>query len=195
MTSSSMNNKDDLGFASSVHAIVGPILSKYDFAIKYESPLAVGFQSTNVDLSVFRRPYSYEIDIDVCHMSHREHFSLQDIIDSQDGIGGVLLQASSPARVVQCLTSMAVLLATYGQNILKGDLAAFQHMSLYVKTRDENVTREIVTRPIRDAAESAWKRKDYCKVLELYKSIIQELTAIEERRLEYARRHLSRKTK
>jgi hypothetical protein len=48
-----------------------------------------------------------------------------------------------------------------------------------------------VQQPTREAANAAWEAKDYAKVHELYGSLGEDLTPVERKRLEYARRKLS----
>ena len=69
--------------------------------------------------------------------------------------------------------------------MLDGDGKVFAQMKEVSDQRSQKYTAEVVQRPIREAAELAWKQKRYHEVKRLYESIADDLTTIEEKRLTY----------
>jgi hypothetical protein len=45
-------------------------------------------------------------------------------------------------------------------------------------------------RRIREQVNKAWQAKDYAKVVELYEQVRDDLSPAEQKKLEYARKHL-----
>jgi hypothetical protein len=78
----------------------------------------------------------------------------------------------------------------YGAGALTGDIDTYQRLGAEAETRSEVYTKKVVQEPIRTAAIAAWQRHDYAKVKELYESIAADLTAVEKKRLEYAKSHI-----
>ena len=54
----------------------------------------------------------------------------------------------------------------------------------------EQLIEEFDRAPFRRKADAAWKKKDFVKVVELYESIIDYLSEVELKKLDYARRHM-----
>ena len=143
-------------------------------------------------LALFHQPLSYELDLVVIRKDGADqHFSLQDVVEAAQGIEPTFFQASSADRVFQCMTLIMQLLQKYGAGVLRGDVDAFDRMAKAHERRSRELTNEVVSRPIREAAEVAWKNKDYGEVKRLYESLRGNLTDTEARRLNYAAAHLS----
>jgi hypothetical protein len=67
----------------------------------------------------------------------------------------------------------------------------FRRMAEVFNYRSHKLTQEVVNTPIRKAAEFAWKSRDYGEVKSRYLSVQKQLTDVEGKRLDYARRHLN----
>ena len=61
----------------------------------------------------------------------------------------------------QCIASITDLLKRYGSSVLNGDAKAFSHMAEVSDHRSHAYTKDVVQRPIREAAELGWKQKRY----------------------------------
>lgn len=75
--------------------------------------------------------------------------------------------------------------------MLAGDPAAYERIGEAARQHNEAYTKQVVQRPIREAAESAWEKRDYATVRALYEPIEGDLTPVEKKRLDYAKSHSS----
>ena len=91
--------------------------------------------------------------------------------------------------MAECMRTIAGLLREYGKAVLAGEPMAFDQMAEIRRVRNESLTKEVVQKPIRKAAEAAWQNHDYVAVRDLYASIELDLTPTEKKKLAYA--HLS----
>lgn len=113
-------------------------------------------------------------------------FSLQDVLEAAQSADAAFFQASSAERIFQCVTSITQILQKYGAGALRGDVDAFYNMAKVRECRGKELTNAVMDRPIRETAEIAWTNKDFGEVRRLYESVHGDLTATEERRLNYA---------
>ena len=175
-----------LGFTDAVIEHIEPILEKFGFERVEASCRFVVYQSSDVSLDIVHDLLSNEIGIEL----QRLHPPLERCT-----FGAVLLsagesysfQASTLKRVDAVVGRIAGLLQEYGRKVLIGDVETYQRLSNELKERSKQYTKKFVLGPIRDAAKAAWKKQDFVAVIELYESIEKELTALERRRLIYAR--------
>jgi hypothetical protein len=98
-------------------------------------------------------------------------------------------QASNQKALRGCIQVIADLVAKYYRPMLAGDLAVLDRVAAYSSEKNAAYTRQLVERPVRDAAAEAWRAKDYVRVRELYRSIRESLTPVERKRLDYAGKH------
>jgi hypothetical protein len=186
-----MKDRHLLGFEEAVRTLLEPVLNRHGFLREEESPGVVRFESPRVSVALLHQPVSYELDLVVIRKDWPDQrFSLQDVVEAAQGAEPTFFQASSADRVSQCVTSIARLLEKYGVGVLRGDVDAFDRMAKAHEHRSRELTNEVVSKPIREAAEIAWKNKDYGQVKRLYESVRGDLTATEVRRLNFAAAHL-----
>ncbi len=117
----------------------------------------------------------FEIDVGLARRAGAsDRHSLGDILEYASAPGGkerAFFQASEPGRVAYCVQAIGELLREYGTTILAGEPTAFDRMAEMSDRRNAAYTKEIVQRPIRTAAEEAWRKHDYLKVRNLYSRI------------------------
>lgn len=187
-----MKDRRSLGFEEAVRTLLEPVLNRYGFVRVEESSHLVQFESPHVSLALLHQPVSYELDLVVTRKDWPDrHFSLQDVLEATQGAKPTFFQASSADRVSLCVTLITQLLQEYGDGVLRGDMDAYDRMAKAQDARSQELTNEVVSRPIREAAEAAWKNKDYVQVKRLYESVRGDLTPTEVRRLNYAAAHLA----
>ncbi len=183
---------DPLGFASCVGSILQPLLVANGLAEVQVTSHVADFASPNASIHIARDPYSYEIDARISHRGAPERtFSIADLVDAAGGDSArerCFSQAASPANMEAAFADIARLLSEYGHEALRGDYAIFERMADIVNARSKELTDKVVDAAARQAAESAWERKDYLAVQRLYASLTGPLTDVEVARLEFARR-------
>lgn len=185
----SKNNRERLGFSEAVIRHIEPVLAQFGFHRVDTSCYAVAYQSSAVSLEVVHDFLSYDIGIEFRRLyAPSEHCTLGGILES---VGEVCsFQASTPQRIDEVISRIADLFREYGAGALTGDIDTYQRLGAEAETRSEVYTKKVVQEPIRTAAIAAWQRHDYAKVKELYESIAADLTAVEKKRLEYAKSHI-----
>jgi hypothetical protein len=138
-------------------------------------------------------PTSYEIEVTFTRKANpSQQCNLRDMLELASAPSrkyGVFFQASQPERVVECVQTIAGLLREYGKSVLTGEPTAFERLAEISRLHNEAYTKEVVQKPIRKAAEEAWRDHDYLTVRNLYGSIEADLTPSERKKLEYAESH------
>ncbi|RKX23425.1 MAG: hypothetical protein DRP47_12810 [Candidatus Zixiibacteriota bacterium] len=185
----SKNNRECLGFSEAVMRYIEPVLTQFGFRLVDTSCYVVSYQSSAVSLEVVHDLLSYDIGMEFRRLyAPSEHCTLGGILAS---VGEVCsFQASTPQRIDAVISRIADLLRKYGAGALNGDIDTYQRLVAEAKARSEAYTKKVVQEPIRTAAIDAWQKHDYAKVKELYESIGADLTAVEKKRLEYAKSHI-----
>lgn len=186
----SKNDREHLGFAEAVIRQIEPLLAQFGFRRVDTSCYLVAYHSSTVSLEVIHDLRSYDIGMEFRRVSTpSEHCTLGGMLAS---VGEVCsFQASTPQRIDAVLSRIGDLLREHGTGVLTGDTGTYQHLVAEAQARSEAYTKKVVQEPIRSAAIDAWQRHDYARVRELYGAILADLTAVEKKRLEYARSHES----
>ena len=145
-------------------------------------------------LNVYHGRQSYELNVEVGSIAEPagRSYRLSDVLGAivgWDDKRPTYFQASNREAVRRCVQGIADLVANHYGPVLRGDAGVLGRVAAHTLERSRAHTREVVQRPVREAAEKAWQTKDYAKVRELYASIRDDLTLVERKRLEYAERH------
>ena len=190
---SNSGKRERLGFAEAVSEYISPVLADRGFTCIEATPYSVKFQSPNVALTVFHDLISYEIDVVYARQADpSQRYDLRNMLDAAGSKEPIFFQASTYDRIIEAMKTIADLLRKYGGDVLAGNLASFQRIGETAQDRNAAYTKEVVQKPIRKAAEDAWQKRDYAKVRDLYGPIEADLTAVEKKRLDYARSHSTR---
>jgi hypothetical protein len=185
-------SRKSLGFAEAVSKHLGPELTIHGFVCREATPNVARFESPAVLLAITHETFSYELEATFVRKADpSRQYTLRDMLaafgPSHEEFHG--FQAASPTNVGATVRIIADFLKRYGQRILAGDALAYEEMSKAAELRAETVTKHYAQDPIRNDADRAWHRHDYARVRDLYASIESDLTPLEKRRLEYARKH------
>jgi hypothetical protein len=162
-------------------------IKKTDFIkiVRYESP--------KVFVNMIFGPPDYEVSmsfgrIGIDDKPEAYSFGQGDLI-TLDSCRDWKWNAGYPNHITGLVAEFARLLHECGSACLKGDHKVFDEM---MKRRDASITiwhQEERANRLRKEIESAWHRKDYGSVVSLYNEIIESLTDIEKKRLDYAKKH------
>lgn len=176
------------------------LVSKYGFKCVQSDYYYLRFESDIVFATVQYDPHkSFEMDFSIGRLDDlydgiERPFYLGEIIRFSDSKKKedypILFQASTPERVVRLVPKMAGLTEKYTKYFFGGDKVCFKALSDFrEKECDEYALKENLVR-IRSAAKEAWNRKDYASVVALYEQVIDYITQLECKQLEYSRKHL-----
>jgi hypothetical protein len=70
-----------------------------------------------------------------------------------------------------------------------GDRTVLDRVAAHRSEKNQAYEKQALQRPVREAADKAWRAKDYENVQRLYSSIRNDLSLVERKRLDYAERH------
>lgn len=151
------------------------------------------YESGSVLLSLFHDPISCELDlVYALRTNPSEQYDLCNLLDVMLGADHketTFFQASDQSRVVDCVKTIADHLRRFGQAVLRGDVAAYQRIGASARRKNEALTKQILHNPVRLAAEAAWSKHEFRQARVLYEEIVENLTSLERKRLDYCRRH------
>jgi hypothetical protein len=99
-------------------------------------------------------------------------------------------QTGDPAFLERLLNDARELLSRFGQPFLRGDDSAFARAREIRSERARAYTAELQTRPVLEAADSAWQAKDYGRVHDLLNPMRDSLDESHRRRLRFAEKRL-----
>lgn len=194
-----VTNRSELRFVEAVEAAFSFLVEKFGFRlVGTEPPTLVRYESGTAFLNVYHGRQSYEINVEVGSIADPagRSYRLADVLGAIVGLDDsrrTYFQASNREAVRRCVQQIADLVAKHYGPVVRGEADVFDRVAAHTSENSEAYTREVVQRPVREAAEKAWHTKDYAKVQELYASIQDNLTLVEQKRLEYAERHCRRR--
>ena len=189
------NEREALGFARAVEQEFRFLVAEHGFDVVQVDVTLVRYESRNVFVNVYHGRRSYEINVELGRLDdpHAHRYGLRDVLVALLGVptwpNAYFLQSSNRDGVQWCVATAADLVKQHYGPVLRGDATALARVAESTSERSGKYTREVVQRPVRDAAELAWHRKDLAAVARHYGLIRQDLTPFERRRLEYAEKH------
>jgi hypothetical protein len=194
MKETSTVDRASLGFAEAVQAALEVVALGDGLRLVEAGPTRVRYESDRVFLNIYHGRQSYEIGVEVGLLADGDSrkFGLPDVLAAVVGSsypGRTYFQASNAEAVTKCAGEIAALIDDYYGPVLAGERETWERIAAVADERNTAYTKEIVQRPIREAATEAWAKGDYQKVRELYQSIRSDLSPVEKKRLAYAEKH------
>ena len=158
----------------------------------------VRYEREPLFVNVFHGRGSYELGVEVGHRVLvdgelvDEKFTLGELVAMADpsrvfpGFAAV-----TPEQVQRFVPQLASLAEQFGANLLRGDPAEFARLRLDTAARSEAMREGWRASQLRSRADSAWRERDFGRVVDAYGEMLSELrsvslTASEVARLRYA---------
>ena len=169
-------------------------LESTGFDVTHVDAEQIRYESSSVVVSVQWDARSGEQEVFVMLRSSdggaQTTYSLTDMLAME----GVRLDAQPPqvhdqVRLPPFLERTAHALRTHCQHALRGQRSYFDRLEDFRRVNAEALMQQMVRRRVRSDVEQAWRAKEYQTVVELYTSILADLSDLETSRLEYAKRH------
>jgi hypothetical protein len=174
------------------------------FAVVSEEPTFVRYESPTAFVNVFHGRGSYELGIEfgrwveVDDERVEQKFPLADVIALTNDLGEVGFQsftATTRQAVAAFVPRLAAWAREFGHEALGGDRTVFELLSATSAARSVAMQEGWRASRLRQAAEDAWHRKDWGRVVDAYAEIESDLPTVELQpseigRLRYARRRL-----
>jgi hypothetical protein len=187
-----------LGFVEEVIAAFDFLTSEYGFRLVKAEVTFVRYETPEVFVNIYHGRASYELGVEIgCFAdtvdSAERHYSLVEIIElasAKAESGYTFYQASTPERVKTWVLRLAALVRKYADKALQGDALTFEQLREVRSRLSHEYLTAMKLRRIREQVNKAWQAKDYAKVVELYEQVRDDLSPAEQKKLEYARKHL-----
>jgi len=186
------HKRRELGFAELVSKYFWYLETEYGYRLGESHDTAVRYQSSLLCVTVHHDRLSYEVDFFVSPRSSETSvtYALAPILKAlaQGNVGATFFQASTRSSLEDCVATIADVVHRWCDALLKADKVTLNKVHKAYCEMGEETTSHYVVTPIKEKAHDAWRRRDYEEVIRLCQSIESELTEVERKRLDYARR-------
>lgn len=156
--------------------------------LDYETAQAfvtIEWDARSGELNVFVGPQPREGEV-------RNAFSLTDLL-AMDGVDvperKMPFQVAEENKLGPFLDKLANDTQTYAQPALVGDPTFYRRLKAFRNTQAQTYMRDMELRRIRNDADKAWQKRNFQRLIALYTSIEDELSAAERAKLAYAKQH------
>jgi len=119
-----------------------------------------------------------------------ERYSVQTIMRVSDPVAANAYRryaATTLEGLREGLGQLSAMVKTFAPRALRGEAEFFALLDEKKRTWSYEYALDMLAEQLRPLAESAFKRKEYSKVVELYEKILPRLTATELKRLDISR--------
>lgn len=176
------------------------VLSAFDFLCSYglkpveEEVTFVRYESEVVFVNVYHGRASFEIGVEIGRLDRPEKYGLDYIVSwagkrawETEGFGqSTMFQVSSPEGVKKFVPRVAELVKKYGDLFLRGEGSFYDQLEKANDQASIEFQKQQRLKAVRKEAAAAWSEKNYARVMALYRSIMDDLTEVEVKRLAYA---------
>jgi hypothetical protein len=176
------------------------VLGSFEFLLPYglkpveRNATFVRYESKQLFVNVYHGRASFEIGVEIGSRNHTLKYQLSYIVHlagtsawEAEGFGRVtMFQVSSREGVQRFVPKVAELLKKYGNPFFQGDAAFYDGLEEADRLASVEYTRRQRLEGVRKKANAAWSEKDLPRVAELYRTMRDQLTEIETKRLAYA---------
>jgi len=181
-------------FQERVPTTFGFLADRHGFALKRDDDYAFVARSRHCDVVIELDWGSIVVSIRPMHTGRPVRLSF--IVGAKNpSILFLPRYPWGPEDATEEIDRQAELLASYCDDILKGDLSQWAALEAHQKQvleqwrgESERLVKEARAKLVRRRAEAAWSRKSYSEAAQLYASIREDLTQAEIARQEYCRR-------
>jgi hypothetical protein len=169
-------------------------LEREGFRLSERSADHLRYETGHVSVTINRDPRDGELDVYIGLQpgggEARDDFSLTDLL-AMEGIDAperrMPFQVFDQAKIAPFLERLAEDTKVHARLALAGDRMFFHRLKAFRNARGRAYRRDIDLRRVRAEAGQAWHNRDFNKLIALYTSIEDDLTASEKAKLSYAR--------
>ncbi|MEV8521426.1 hypothetical protein ABZR86_16645 [Dyella marensis] len=148
----------------------------------------VRYRKSGMEVDVYHGRKSFELGFEISFGGER--YSLQTIMRVSDPIAANAYRkyaATTLEGVREGLEQLSAMVKTFAPRALRGEAEFFALLDEKKHTWSYEYALDVLAEQVRPMAESAFKRKEYSEVVELYGKILPRLTAAELKRLDISR--------
>ncbi|MGH9874488.1 MAG: hypothetical protein ACRD9S_18695 [Pyrinomonadaceae bacterium] len=183
-----------LGFKEAVLSAFDFLTLEYEFRVTQTEPTFVRYESDRVFVNVYHGRTSYELGVKIGRLSDLpgREYSIEDLLDAlgkREESGYAYASVRTPQLIVRFVPRLSAVIKEYASSALRGDSATFEQLAAVQQTKGDALTKEWELQDARQEAETAWRQKDYAKLVQVLGSIEEDLTPAEAKKLQYAKKH------
>ena len=200
-----MNFQDDrtssrmqLGFSSEVLSAFQFLTQDYGFKCVKNDVTFVRYESESTFVNIYHGRRSYELGVEIGKLEKDPNIpenwytigEIMDFVGVRKDLKFTFFQSRDKDQIKILLKRLAEYVKNYAGDILNGNLEILNKVQILQKEKSDAYIKEMHLRPIREMADVAWRQKDYVKFVGLYSPVEDDLTPVEAKKLEYARKKL-----
>lgn len=187
-----------LGFQDTVKSNFR-FLERYGLELVESNSTLVKYESSRVFVRIYHGRVSFELGVELGEVSDplEKAVSIFDVVDAEgasdrEGLSGhTVFQVSSKKDLEELMPKLSSLVQKYAGPLLRGDRHAYERVREHQSRKAARETREVQLTAVRRKAEAAWQKRDYARLIELFRPWRQYLIGSEAKKLAYAERHSS----
>ena len=182
----------DLNFANEA-AKSFDFLGGFGFERLQVDATLVRYRKSGMEVDVYRGRKSFELSFKISFGGER--YSLQTIMRVSDPVAANAYRryaATTLEGLREGLEQLSAMVKTFAPRALRGEAEFFALLDEKKHTWSYEYALDVLAEQVRPMAESAFKRKEYSKVVELYEQVLPLLTATELKRLDISRARAAR---
>lgn len=154
------------------------------------------YESARVVLTIEWDPRSGEMNVffglQPRYGEARDSFALADVL-GMEGVDlperGMPFQVADEGRLGPFVARLADDTRIHAQPAIAGDRMFFHRLKAFRNAQSDRYMLAMKLRRVRSEADDAWHKRDFRRVIDLYTSIQDHLSAFESGRLAYAKKH------
>jgi hypothetical protein len=185
-----------LGFPDAVMSAFAFLTKNFSFRCVKRDVTFVRLESDAVFVNIYHGRASYELNVEIGESIVPENpFTIGEIlwlITPENAASYRPYQVTTKEGVQKFVPELARLVMDYATPAVIGDHDFFKQLSELRTQRSQHYLKQIKLNRVRAEVETAWRQKNYRRVIELYDSMKDDLTPTEAKKLEYATKQATR---
>jgi hypothetical protein len=187
-----------LGFTPEVLSTFHFLTQVYCFKPVKTDLTFVRYESDLIFVNIYHGRRSYELGVEIGKLEKDSSVpeigytigEIMDFVGVRNDLKFTFFQSSNKDQIKVLLKKLAAYVRDYASEILNGNLGILMRVQMLQQEKSDAYIKEMNLRHIREKADIAWRQKDYIKFVELYNPVEEDLTSVEVKKLEYARKKL-----
>jgi hypothetical protein len=173
-------------------------LEDYQYRLFEESSTFVRYEGPLGYVNVYHGRSSYEVGVEIAPpgegVSSYSMSALIQLTDTEESKSYRNPIATSIQTVRNLVAAQAQRLKLYGRRIFAGNSQVWKELEHQRRQRAEDYAMEVLLSQVRPEAERSFRNHDSKRVVRLLSAVELRLTPAERKKLDYARRQVSRNT-
>jgi hypothetical protein len=190
------SDRVQLGFTTEVLSAFHFLTQDYGFKCVKTDVTFVRYESRSIFANIYHGRRSYELGVEIGKLEKDPNvpenwYTIGEIMDFagvRKDLKFTFFQSSNKDQIKILLKRLAEFVKNYAGEILNGNIEILNKVQILRQEKSDAYIKEMNLRPIREMADVAWKQKDYVKFVGLYRPVEDDLTPVEAKKLEYARK-------